>query len=121
MLKYVVVLATIGLLTSFFLSILTLWWVGGRGFGHLRINTRSYKPLVAKREIDCGNGMVGVLNDGFCDCTETGSDEPETAGCSYFASHKKQFICTSEGRIFTSRVLDGVNDCSDGSDEINYK
>lgn len=60
----------------------------------------------------------GVLNDDYCDCAD-GSDEPDTAACSYLLIQQPTFHCKDGSlAIFASRVNDGVMDCPDGSDEL---
>jgi len=77
--------------------------------------------------------LVGQVNDDYCDCQD-GSDEPGTCKiilvvhicspsslCCAAACSNGQFYCTNEGfrgqYIPSSRVVDGVCDCCDGSDE----
>ena len=65
----------------------------------------------------CPDGTRGYFNDDYCDCLD-GSDEPDTAACSYWTVQQPTFACRDESRvIFASRVGDGIVDCDDGSDE----
>lgn len=61
------------------------------------------------------------INDGYCDCPESGFDEPGTPACSglALASYEPLFYCGHrDGRSLpSSRVWDGVCDCCDGVDE----
>ncbi|GBG32290.1 Glucosidase 2 subunit beta [Hondaea fermentalgiana] len=61
------------------------------------------------------------VNDGYCDCPQTGFDEPGTSACSGLtpATQEPLFYCGHEdGRwLPSSRVEDGVCDCCDGIDE----
>ena len=56
------------------------------------------------------------VNDDYCDCAETGADEPGTSACI-----NGYFYCNNLGfrgkKIFSSWVNDGICDCCDGSDE----
>ena len=57
------------------------------------------------------------VNDGYCDCEESGIDEIGTAGCSYISRNLNHFSCTSNHYIYSSRMDDGFCDCCDGKDE----
>lgn len=71
-----------------------------------------------KFKIRCPDGADGYLNDDYCDC-EDGSDESKTSACSHLTVQKSTFHCLDgTGIIYASRVLDGVKDCLDGSDEM---
>jgi len=63
---------------------------------------------------------IQYINDDFCDCSETGYDEPGTSACS-----NGRFYCRNLGYrgeyVFSSWVNDGICDCCDGSDEWNNK
>ena len=73
--------------------------------------------IVQQIQFECENGDIGILNDDYCDCID-GKDEPNTSACSHILVHKKIFKCSnSEKLLFSSRVHDGISDCSDGSDE----
>ena len=69
--------------------------------------------------IECANGIhYGIQNDHYCDCDD-GSDEPDTAACSHLTVQKSTFACEDGIHfVYASRVLDGILDCPDGSDEI---
>lgn len=78
-----------------------------------------YKP--DERIFYCGgkeNKRIPMkfVNDDYCDCQETGADEPATAACI-----NGRFYCNNKGfrgkTIFASWVNDGICDCCDGSDE----
>ena len=61
-----------------------------------------------------------IINDNYCDFSG-GSDEYLTSACSNILVGKAIFICDQgRTRLFTSRVGDGVRDCRDGSDEVDY-
>ena len=69
------------------------------------------------------------INDGYCDCPETGEDEPDTDACSGStqwpgvqtpdASAAPLFVCPQQPtlQIPHSRINDGICDCCDGMDE----
>jgi protein kinase C substrate 80K-H len=62
---------------------------------------------------------MGYLNDDYCDCLEDGSDEPNTSACSHVLVQQPTFHCTDgTAVIFASRIMDGIKDCLDGSDEL---
>jgi protein kinase C substrate 80K-H len=62
---------------------------------------------------------MGYLNDDYCDCLEDGSDEPNTSACSHVLVQRPTFHCADgTAIIFASRVMDGIRDCPDGSDEL---
>jgi len=56
------------------------------------------------------------INDDYCDCPQSGKDEPGTSAC-----NSGKFWCLNQGfrgeLIYSSRVDDGICDCCDGSDE----
>lgn len=84
-----------------------------------QIWTKHKKRLGKKHtvEIECPDGSRGLENDDYCDCAD-GSDEPSTAACSQILVNKASFHCLDgNGAVHSSRVGDGVKDCSDGSDE----
>ena len=72
----------------------------------------------AQSLFDCGGEhpqfiSFDLLNDNYCDCDETGIDEPSTSAC-----NRGRFYCAPEDRyIFSSMVNDLLCDCCDGSDE----
>ena len=57
-------------------------------------------------------------NDDYCDFKD-GSDEYKTSACSHILVNQALFECSYDKsiKIFTSRVMDGVFDCLDKSDE----
>ncbi|KAL7581221.1 hypothetical protein ACA910_006003 [Epithemia clementina (nom. ined.)] len=73
------------------------------------------------------------INDGYCDCPQTGADEPETAACSGSYAwggvlrggaanppgSLSLFTCPQQPKVklALSRLNDGVCDCCDGADE----
>lgn len=127
--KILSIALSLGLLLTIFFSIYTLAQISRQEESETtedpKVSLRGTVEVDVKKKvsdiifIDCGNGIKGVLNDGYCDCTENGIDEPETAGCSYFVPHRNVFHCKSSSKmIFLSRVGDGFQDCKDGSDEI---
>jgi len=81
---------------------------------------------------ECAKSLpVQLVNDDFCDCVD-GSDEPDTAACSFVdpfdplrAGDAPKFICKNDGhvakKVSPSRVGDGVCDCCDGTDEPTDK
>ena len=84
--------------------------------------------------VPCGGGVgngnnkdasnnTGYLNDNYCDCLDTGADEPDTDACAHVTVGKPTFSCHNNNNnttmvIFASRVRDGVPDCPNGSDEL---
>jgi hypothetical protein len=70
-----------------------------------------------KRVVQCADGSFGVIDDDYCDCPD-GIDEMNTAACSNILVQNKTFRCQDGVLIFTSRVKDGVSDCTDKSDEL---
>jgi len=75
-------------------------------------------PDVSAATYRCSNGNLVPLNDNYCDCPD-GGDENLTSACSHITVQVEVFEC-KDGRkkIFSSRVLDGIYDCYDGSDEL---
>eukprot|EP01041_Mallomonas_annulata_P009781 gene9781-20342_t len=61
-----------------------------------------------------------VIDDEYCDY-DNGLDELHTSACSHILVHNALFECKYDKnkKIFTSRINDGIRDCSDGSDEIS--
>jgi hypothetical protein len=66
---------------------------------------------------------LAQVNDGYCDCEDSGADEPGTPACAFFAA-QVTFWCPGDAaqgvtgrRIPASRVADGVCDCCSGADE----
>ena len=61
------------------------------------------------------------VNDGFCDCPDTGADEPlDPVACAGIGLARRALFACAEGapqHVFLSHVDDGVCDCCDGSDE----
>jgi len=100
-------------------------FVVGTAHGDLR------RRIVARKEsFKCpGEGNEGeetlleasAINDEFCDCQQSGWDEPGTSACASAdsVSGEPLFFCgESDGRyISSSRVRDKICDCCDGSDE----
>ena len=68
-------------------------------------------------KIICLDGSTGIINDDFCDCPD-GADELETAACSHVLVQKRLFDCGDGTKIFLSRLVDGILDCSNGADEV---
>eukprot|EP00474_Spongospora_subterranea_P003050 CRZ03508.1 hypothetical protein [Spongospora subterranea] len=73
----------------------------------------------AQTEFTCREGITipgNHVNDDYCDCPESGDDEPGTPACA-----NGRHYCHNSGHIPTyvasSRVGDGICDCCDGSDE----
>ena len=66
----------------------------------------------------CSDGVtIAYLNDDYCDCPD-GMDEPKTSACSEITVQRARFKCLDgRGSIFSSRRMDGIVDCADGSDE----
>jgi len=58
---------------------------------------------------------MSIYNDDFCDLVD-GSDEPRTSACSFLSNSR--FDCGHGIFIFSSRVNDGVIDCTNGLDEV---
>uniref|UniRef100_A0A6U6FEW6 Glucosidase II beta subunit N-terminal domain-containing protein n=1 Tax=Odontella aurita TaxID=265563 RepID=A0A6U6FEW6_9STRA len=78
---------------------------------------QAYNERTSREKISCPDGSIGFFNDNYCDCDD-GSDEPGTSACSNLLVSKQIFSCADgNGKIFTSRVGDGISDCMDGSDE----
>ena len=102
--------------------------------------------VYANETIACGDGKMGILNDDYCDCPADGRDEPNTSACYHGqlicrepanegivknVVHVVEKLSSQEQKkikdvmeripvqISSSKVLDGVCDCCDGSDEIN--
>lgn len=60
------------------------------------------------------------VNDNYCDCVGSGTDETSTSACSAYNIKRKVFQCPKNGAmIYASRIDDGVCDCCDGSDELH--
>lgn len=56
------------------------------------------------------------VNDDYCDCFD-GTDEPATDACTE-SVEDPGFRCADNGQsVFRSRIMDGLRDCEDGSDE----
>lgn len=94
-------------------SVTLVWFVGSR----LRSKSSRNDPQHYK----CPDGALGYLNDDYCDCAD-GSDEPLTSACSGITIQKALFKCRNgDGEVYSSRVMDGVKDCADGSDEFGIQ
>ena len=60
------------------------------------------------------------INDNYCDCIETGFDEPGTSACNNAKFWCNSYDTLNNGQyIHSSWVNDGKCDCCDGSDEWN--
>jgi hypothetical protein len=106
----------------------------GRSLHNVVDHITSEPPRVHRQQspqivMSCGEtsdkNREGVLNDDYCDCSGSGVDEVKTAACSYFTAAKETFRCDESNEnslsIFSSRVNDGVCDCSNGADEYLTK
>ena len=77
------------------------------------------EPFLEVLEVAMKDNLVacGVprsrMNDDFCDCPMDGSDETRTSACSPVGF----FHCDGDRRLAVSRLMDGVLDCCDKSDE----
>lgn len=97
--------------------------------------------------VDCGDGTTGLLNDDYCDCPLDGRDEPLTSACNSGifqcgepgdehagllreAQALESMLSVEDQRamiqitrnilptfVSSGKVLDGVQDCCDCSDE----
>eukprot|EP00525_Craspedostauros_australis_P004644 CAMPEP_0198119372 /NCGR_PEP_ID=MMETSP1442-20131203/25361_1 /TAXON_ID= /ORGANISM="Craspedostauros australis, Strain CCMP3328" /LENGTH=210 /DNA_ID=CAMNT_0043777823 /DNA_START=269 /DNA_END=901 /DNA_ORIENTATION=- len=86
--------------------------------GDRKPTTSSMDEVLQQQKFTCSDGVtIAYLNDGYCDC-EDGMDEPNTPACSYLTIQDAVFHCVDgTTTIYASRILDGVRDCPDGSDE----
>ena len=65
------------------------------------------------------------INDGYCDCLDSGLDEPNTSACaglSFATTGTKEimFQCPQQPtlQLHLSRINDGICDCCEGADEM---
>ena len=65
-----------------------------------------------------GHTSESIQNDDYCDDVHSGSDESQTAACSWYVPNLR-FKCTAHNNetIPISRVGDGICDCCSGKDE----
>lgn len=79
----------------------------------------------SNKTLNCGgklNKIISIdkINDDYCDCLETGFDEPGTSACNNGKFWCKSYKILNIGQyIFSSWINDGKCDCCDGSDEWN--
>ncbi len=96
-----------------------------RNSHHLRLMNMTQRKKSIEYDFPCqsNNHIRGILNDDYCDCPD-GSDEPNTSACSHILVGKKVFSCNEHGidggKIFSSRVMDGIVDCQNGKDEKKF-
>ena len=82
-----------------------------------------YQHQLATHYYSCNNYQLtsNDINDNYCDCVESGFDEPGTNACSQYTT--QLYYCSNKGylplNISTSLVNDNICDCCDGSDEYD--
>lgn len=127
--RVVCAIATVGLLLTMGISCFVLLQIasleprhGGADVPNLHVSGEVSSNAFTR----CPSGRYAKIDDNYCDCRGfSGLDtreEARTSACSYDTVGIRVFHCKRDlpGQefIFSSRVLDGVNDCCDCSDEI---
>jgi len=100
---------------------------------HQIIHLVSLLSLTLSNALECtdwNNKVISLpddrIDDGYCDCPGSGSDEPNTEACSGLdawpavkAQEAPRFACPQQPDLLLSpsKLNDGICDCCDGADE----